>query len=61
MFKYDNMWNTIICEILLYVQCDLKIIPKVTDWNLTTMKAEKKEGENREREWVEERAEERRR
>ena len=28
----------------------MKCIPKVTDWNLTTKKAERKEGENRERE-----------
>ena len=39
----------IILEIFQYVKCDMKCIPKVTDWNLTTKKAEKKEGENRER------------
>ena len=51
----------IILEIFQYAKCDLKCIPKVTDWNLTTKKAEKNEGENRERERVEERVEERRR
>ena len=39
----------------------MKSITKVTDWNLTTKEAERKEGENRERERVEERVEERRR
>ena len=40
----------IILEIFQYAKCDMKCIPKVTDWNLTTKKAEKKEVENRERE-----------
>ena len=44
----------IILEIFQYVKCDMKCIPKVTDWNLTTKKAERKEGENRERERAEE-------
>ena len=48
----------IILEIFQYAKCDLKCIPKVTDWNLTTKKAEKKE---RDQKREEDRKEERRR